>query len=397
MEPVIYLNGNLGESLLAVGEQDSFTFSGNSNWSELDKFIAKNKGSYIFGSLSYDLKNEFEDLNSLNPSRVDFPLLYLFVPNFVLEIKGEKIKYLQGDKNERSDSVCRSFLEAIKSSSKVNEIKLVPSISKQQYLQKVEGLLQHIQQGDIYEVTFCQQFTGSAKISSPEAIYGALNDKTEAPYSCFFKLGGHYLLSGSPELFIKKVGQKISSQPIKGTAARSLDKKADDLLKEELKTSPKERSENVMIVDLVRNDLSKIAKMNSVNVEELFGIYSFKTVHQMISTITAEVREEVTFSEILRAMFPMGSMTGAPKIRAMELIEEYEDFKRGLFSGSVGYIKPNGDFDFNVIIRSILYDDAKQLISCPVGSAITILSNPEKEYEECLLKVNAMLSVLNGK
>ena len=397
MEPVIYLNGNLGESLLAVGEQDSFTFSGNSNWSELDKFIAKNKGSYIFGSLSYDLKNEFEDLNSLNPSRVDFPLLYLFVPNFVLEIKGEKIKYLQGDKNERSDSVCRSFLEAIKSSSKVNEIKLVPSISKQQYLQKVEGLLQHIQQGDIYEVTFCQQFTGSAKISSPEAIYGALNDKTEAPYSCFFKLGSHYLLSGSPELFINKVEQKISSQPIKGTAARSLDKKADDLLKEELKNSPKERSENVMIVDLVRNDLSKIAKMNSVNVEELFGIYSFKTVHQMISTVTAEVREEVTFSEILRAMFPMGSMTGAPKIRAMELIEEYEDFKRGLFSGSVGYIKPNGDFDFNVIIRSILYDDAKQLISCPVGSAITILSNPEKEYEECLLKVNAMLSVLNGK
>lgn len=397
MEPLLYLNGNLEESILAFGQKDSFIYSEGSKWTDLDEFIAKNKGNYIVGSFSYDLKNEFEILQSLNASLVEFPLLYLFVPQFVIEVKGEEYTYLQGVEDESSNLICNTFLTEIKSTNKSDEIQLVPSISKNQYIQKVEGLLHHIQQGDIYEVTFCQQFSGKAKITSPEAVYGALNAKTEAPFSCFFKLGDHYLMSGSPERFLKKEGQKLISQPIKGTAARSLDKVVDESLKKELGNSQKERAENVMIVDLVRNDLSKIAKMNSVAVDDLFGIYSFKTVHQMISTVKADVREEVTFSEILRAMFPMGSMTGAPKISAMQLIEEFEDFKRGLFSGSVGYIKPNGDFDFNVIIRSILYDDAKQLVSCPVGSAITIQSDPEKEYEECMLKVNAMLSVLNGR
>jgi para-aminobenzoate synthetase component 1 len=397
VDTLLYLNGNLGESLLAIGEQESLTFLEKGDWSELDKFLNDNKGRYIFGALAYDLKNEFERLHSSNPSMVDFPLLYFFVPEYVIEIKGESTNYLHGAKSDAVDSICRDFLIAINTPTDSKEIVLQSSISKKEYTEKVERLLEHIQQGDIYEVTFCQEFSGKAEINSPEAVYGALNSRTTAPFSCFFKRGEHYLLSGTPERFMKKEGRKITSQPIKGTAARSSNTVEDELLKEELKNSQKERSENVMIVDLVRNDLSKIAKQNTVNVDELFGIYSFKTVHQMISTISAELKENISFSEILRAMFPMGSMTGAPKIRAMELIEEFENFKRGMFSGSIGYIKPTGDFDFNVIIRSILYDDSKKLISCPVGSAITIQSDPELEYQECLLKVNAMLSVLNGQ
>lgn len=397
MEPLLYLNGNLGESLLAFGEQDSFTYAEISSWIDLDEFIERNRGSYIFGSISYDLKNEIENLASLNSALIDFPLVYFFVPEYVLEIKDQNYTYLQGKESKTSQEIHKKFLSDVKSSVNSEGIQLVPSLSKTDYLQKVNKLLNHIQHGDIYEVTFCQQFIGKAKIASPESLYGALNNKTEAPFSCFFQMGNQYLISGSPERFIKKEGQTISSQPIKGTAARSLDRETDQNLKDELKNSPKEQAENVMIVDLVRNDLSKIAQMNTVDVPELFGLYSFKTVHQMISTVTAKVREEVTFSDILQAMFPMGSMTGAPKISAMKLIDEVEDFKRGLFSGSVGYIKPNGDFDFNVIIRSILYDKGKELISCPVGSAITIQSDPEMEYEECLLKLNAMLTVLNGK
>jgi para-aminobenzoate synthetase component 1 len=204
-------------------------------------------------------------------------------------------------------------------------------------------------------------------------------------------------MSGSPERFIRKKGNAISSQPIKGTAKRSEDPQLDEALKNELCHSTKEKAENVMIVDLVRNDLSRIAQRDSVKVDELFGLYSFRTVHQLISTISAEVDAEIEFKEIMRALFPMGSMTGAPKISAMKLIEKYENFRRGMFSGSVGYISPKGNFDFNVIIRSILYDEAKRVVSCPVGGAITIQSDPESEYEECLLKVEALQKALLSK
>jgi para-aminobenzoate synthetase component 1 len=172
------------------------------------------------------------------------------------------------------------------------------------------------------------------------------------------------------------------------------EKKQDNLLKQQLFFDEKERSENVMIVDLVRNDFSKIAIKNSVDVEELFGIYTFEQVHQMISTITCNIEQNLSFSEIIKAVFPMGSMTGAPKIAAMELIEQYEPTKRGLFSGAVGYITPKGNFDFNVVIRSILYNSTNKYISIQAGSAITIDCDAEKEYEECLLKAKAMLEAL---
>ena len=165
----------------------------------------------------------------------------------------------------------------------------------------------------------------------------------------------------------------------------------------ELKNSEKDKSENVMITDLVRNDLSKTAQKSSVKVEELFGVYSFERVHQMITTISSVIDKKYDFIDLLESCFPMGSMTGAPKLKAMQLIEEYETTKRSIYSGAFGYISPYQDFDFNVVIRSILYDKISSYISVLVGGAITINSDEEQEYEECLIKAQALINVLKNE
>ena len=203
-------------------------------------------------------------------------------------------------------------------------------------------------------------------------------------------------MSATPERYIKKDGCKVISQPIKGTEKRSDNKKEDQQLALELSNDEKERSENIMIVDLVRNDLSRTAKKGSVKVKELCKIYTFDQVHQMISTVESKVKKSTNPIDIIETTFPMGSMTGAPKISAMQIIEELEETKRGLYSGAVGYISPKGNFDFNVVIRSILYNETKQYVSYSVGGAITAKSNPLKEYEECLVKAKAMRQVLEG-
>ncbi|NLF41175.1 MAG: anthranilate synthase component I family protein, partial [Bacteroidales bacterium] len=251
----------------------------------------------------------------------------------------------------------------------------------------------HIQKGDIYEMNFCMEFFAENCFIDPFESYLRLNDISPAPFSAFYRLPEHYLLCSSPERFIQKNGDTIISQPIKGTARRGTSPEKDEEIKTELFNNLKERSENVMIVDLVRNDLSHTAVKDSVKIDELFGIYSFAQVHQMVSTITSKIKSGIHFSDVIRHAFPMGSMTGAPKIRAMQIIEEYEITKRGLYSGSVGYISPEGDFDFNVVIRSIQYNQSLQSLSFMTGSAITSLANAGDEYQECLLKAKAMMRI----
>lgn len=394
-EVKVFLNNNSGYRLLAISSKNSNKFIEGDSFEMLDKFVFENNKHYIFGFLTYDLKNKIEALDSKNPSRFDFPGFYFFVPEILVRIgDNDSFEFLIGRDSAESNKTIQDFLNSIENNEQ-NSIKLLESYDKQSYLEKIETLKEHIQNGDIYEVTFCQEFYNDSAKINPVSTYFKLNSKTSAPFSCYVQFGENHLISGSPERFLKKAGNQLVSQPIKGTARRSFNPIEDEQIKKGLFESEKERSENVMIVDLVRNDLSRIAEKNSVSVDELFGVYTFNTVHQLISTISASINEGVTFSEIIRALFPMGSMTGAPKIRAMELIEKYETFKRGLFSGSVGYIKPGGDFDFNVIIRSILYNEKTNCLSCPVGGAITIQSDPEKEYEECLLKVQALKEVLN--
>jgi para-aminobenzoate synthetase component 1 len=280
---------------------------------------------------------------------------------------------------------------------KNQDVDLKQRISKEQYVQNFDKIIHHIKRGDIYEMNYCFEFYSQNVDLNTHSLFKDLDDISNPPFSAYFKADDHHLICASPERYLKKKGNKIISQPIKGTKERGKNEQEDIALKNELFNCSKERSENVMIVDLVRNDLSKSAKKASVRVEELYGAYSFTQVHHLISTITSEVNSDIHWTDLIRDTFPMGSMTGAPKIMAMKLIEKYEDTKRGLYSGSVGYVTPNGDFDFNVVIRSIIYNERNKFASFMVGGAITSKSNPEQEYAECQLKAKAMLNVLDAK
>ncbi|WP_286911903.1 anthranilate synthase component I family protein [Flavobacterium sp. UBA4197] len=353
---------------------------------------------WLFGYLAYDLKNDTEQLHSNNHDGLHFPDLFFFQPKKLFLLKGNEleIRYLN-----MCDDEIDSDWDDIQSVTEYQEVipqnnRIQQRISKAEYVDKVSTMLHHIQRGDIYEANFCMEFFAENATIEPFEVYRKLNAISQPPFAVFFKNNSHYLLSASPERYLRKEGTKVISQPIKGTAKRHTDIQQDTEAKIILAQHPKERSENIMIVDLVRNDLSHTAEKGSVKVEELCGIYSFKQVHQMISTVVSEVSTAISPVEIIRTTFPMGSMTGAPKISAMEIIEALEETKRGLYSGAVGYFTPEGDFDFNVVIRSILYHAAEQYVSFSVGSAITAAALPEDEYEECLLKARAMREVLEG-
>ncbi|MEM0543572.1 anthranilate synthase component I family protein [Flavobacterium sp. j3] len=351
---------------------------------------------WLFGYLSYDLKNDTEDLQSSNFDGLGFPDLFFFQPKKLFLLKGNELEihylFLCDDELETDFLDIQNNCNPESSHEKPQ---IQQRISRDDYLAKTHTMLEHIHRGDIYEANFCMEFYAENASINPIDIYQKLNNISKPPLATFFKNNHHYLLCASPERYLRKEGNKVISQPIKGTAKRYSDAILDENSKKELAANPKERSENIMIVDLVRNDLSHTALKGSVEVEELCEIFSFEQVHQMISTVTSKVENSTSPIEIIRTTFPMGSMTGAPKISAMKIIEELEETKRGLYSGAVGYFTPVGDFDFNVVIRSILYNAQNQYLSFSVGSAITSEAIPEQEYEECLLKAKAMFEVLN--
>jgi len=354
---------------------------------------------WVFGYLSYDLKNDVEPLKSQNFDGLHFPDLYFFQPKKLFFLKGNSVElhYLNmvDDEMDTDFETIENF-KILGISSSNSPIKIHLRIHKNEYFEKLEKMLAHIHRGDIYEANFCQEFYAENTTINPLEIYNKLNAISTPPFATFLKQNDKYLLSASPERYLKKEGQKVISQPIKGTAKRDEDFMIDSLLKHDLVANPKERSENIMIVDLVRNDLSLTAKKGSVKVEELCKVYTFEQVHQMISTVTSQVREDVHPVDVIKTTFPMGSMTGAPKISAMKIIEDLEATKRGLYSGAVGYFSQEGDFDFNVVIRSILYNQTQKYVSYSVGGAITAKSDPTQEYEECLIKAKAMRTVLEN-
>lgn len=352
---------------------------------------------WLFGYLSYDLKNDVEELDSSNYDELQFPDLYFFQPKKLFLLKGNQLEI--GYLNSCDDEVEVDFSDIqnglrTQGSRVAAPLRIEQRISKLDYITKVNEMLEHIHRGAIYEANFCIEFYAENACINPIEKFQELNEISQAPFTVFFKNHRHYLLSASPERYLKKEGERIVSQPIKGTSKRFLNPIDDEKSKNQLAFDPKERAENIMITDLVRNDLSRTAQKGSVQVDELCGLYSFLQVHQMISTISSKLDPQYSVIDVLKTTFPMGSMTGAPKISAMKIIEDLEQTKRGLYSGAVGYFTPNDDFDFNVVIRSILYNEEKQYVSFSVGSAITALSNPEMEYEECLLKAKAMRDVL---
>jgi para-aminobenzoate synthetase component 1 len=351
---------------------------------------------WLFGYLSYDLKNDVEHLESNNSDGLDFPDLFFFQPKKIFLLKGNQleIQYLNMCDDEAEDDfkeIVESRKSKVESHSKITIEQRIP---KQDYITKVSRLLEYIHHGDLYEANFCMEFFAEKAKINPLEKFLKLNEISQAPFTVFFKNNKQFLLSASPERYIKKEGENLISQPIKGTSKRFDDPVEDEISKNNLEQDPKERAENIMITDLVRNDLSRTAQKATVEVKELCGIYSFLQVHQMISTVTSKIDSQYSAVDVLKTTFPMGSMTGAPKYAAMKIIEELEETKRGLYSGAVGYFSPDGDFDFNVVIRSILYNQENKYVSFSVGSAITSLSVPEKEYEECLLKAKAMHEVL---
>lgn len=395
----IIFNSNEGELLVGLGIESKFEWMNSDDFEHLDHYLKMNNDRFVAGMIGYDFKNEIEKLDSNNFDGIGFPELVFWVPNVVAEVSENTITLVKGYYSH----AYRKQLETIQKTYfsdepiEIDSIALKSRTSKAAYIKNVSSLKNHIQQGNIYEINYCQEFYAEDVALKGFDTYRKVNQLTAAPFSVYFSLGQFEGICSSPERFLKKTGHQLLSQPIKGTIARGANDEADEELKNQLRNDPKELSENVMIVDLVRNDLSKIAVKNTVEVDELFGIYTFNTVHQMISTVSCEITNETRFSDILKATFPMGSMTGAPKISAMKLSEEHEDFKRGLYAGSIGLITPGGDFDFNVVIRSILYNSENRYLSCAVGGAITIESDPEREYAECETKIGAIKDLLGGK
>ncbi|MGN8071825.1 anthranilate synthase component I family protein [Mucilaginibacter sp. 22184] len=378
------------DTLIAIGTKDEVTTHAGHAFDQLETFRQNNPG-WITGFFGYDLKNETERLSSANPDGLEFPDLYFFAPLHLIIIKDGKTEIISDESEQIFKLIDQQ--ELIMYTEQL-AIVLKSRFSRQEYIDAVKGIQEHISRGDIYVTNFCQEFFAEYAQIDPLGIFIQLNEVSPNPFSTFFKWKDNYILGASPERFLAKRGNKLISQPIKGTAKRHIDVQVDEQIKQQLRNHPKELQENVMIVDLVRNDLTRSAKQGTVKTEELFGIHSFEYVHQMISTVVCELQEGLSAIQAIKNTFPMGSMTGAPKISAMQLMEQYERSKRGVYSGAIGYLSPDNDFDLNVVIRTLLYNSANQYLSFHAGSAITYHADPEKEYEECLLKAQAVMEVL---
>ena len=387
--PLNYINYDIiaGVGAIDVLKSNAKSFESLKNHHNIKK-------DWLFGYLSYDLKNEVENLKSQNHDAFGVNNLLFFQPKYVLLLKDNQLEI----QTFESKVDCNKFVTAFsfqKLEGEAPTVNFNQRDTKESYIEKIENIKSHIQKGDIYEMNYCQEFYAEQTKLNPELVFADINREMSTPFSAFLKLEKQYVLSGSPERFIKKSGEQIISQPIKGTRKRGGSTTEDLKLIEDLLKSEKDISENIMIIDLVRNDLSITASKASVKVNELCKIYTFEKVHQMISTISSKISEDIHFADVLSTTFPMGSMTGAPKLKSMELIEKFETFKRGIFSGAVGYITPEGDFDFSVVIRTILYNLASQYLSIGVGGAITIKSDSLEEYEECLIKAKPLFEALN--
>jgi len=376
----------------AAGAVNIFNSIKKDPFDELKEFYQYNN-DWLIGRFNYDLKNFIEKLTSKHIDRLQFSDIYFFVPETLIFIHSDHIEI-------QTIHIPTEVFDSINQTN-INHgmIDLEPILcdtSKDVYIANVNKIKQQIVEGDFYELNYCIEFYSNQALIFPPDIYYKLNSISPMPFSVFQGLENQYIISASPERFLKKSGKDLIAQPIKGTIRRDPDRKLDELLKMELQNSEKEIAENMMIVDLTRNDLGKSAIAGSVKVPEIFKIYSFSHVHQMISTITCELNNDVHPVDAIKHAFPMGSMTGTPKIRVMQEIEKYESSKRGSFSGAAGYFSPDGNFDFNVLIRSIFYNSKLQSLKFNVGSAITFDANPGYEYKECLLKAAAIQEVLQA-
>lgn len=350
---------------------------------------------WTFGALRYEWKDALEPgLKSAFPPS-DQPHCSWTIPRFVVEwINGEVVMHVQPDQEEEARAWAEGFFSKHDNYHDPIPIVWKEDFTREQYLAKVEKLMEHIHRGDIYEVNFCTARRAMIPSFDPFRSFERLLESSAAPFAAFHRNGDQFALCASPERFLAFDHDRVIGQPMKGTRPRHTDPSEDQRLAAELAADEKERCENIMALDVMRNDLSRIAASGSVKVEELCAVISFPRVHQMISTVTAQLRLGTTPFDAIVAAFPMASMTGAPKFRAMQLIEEAEGSPRGLYSGSLGFFAPDGTADFNVVIRTLIYDAESGGASIHTGSAITSLCDPELEWEECQLKARSVIDAL---
>ncbi len=371
------------QNLMAAGKK---SIELNSDWQQTIR--QKNPDSWWFGYLGYDLKET--SASEQRPVFLQFPEWKFFEADVVFEINKNTI-IIHAEHPENLIEEIHRLPEYITKPFPKNP-GFSAALSKTEYLKIVERVKQLIREGEVYELNLCQYFQANW---SPNGLsfFEALNRKYPMPFSGWFRSGSEEIASASPERFLKRDGAELISQPIKGTAKRGQTQEEDDKNKLVLLNSEKERAENMMIVDLVRNDLAKVSKTGSTTVEEMFGIYAFPKVFQMISTVRSVLQNKRDTADALDSTFPMGSMTGAPKQEVMKRISALEPFRRGAYSGALGYFGPGTNFDFNVLIRSLFINHKTGESGFAVGSAITIDSDPEDEWDECKNKAAALLDV----
>lgn len=352
-------------------------------------------GGWSFGHVPYDHKNELEALTSRHPSTDGFGSASWWRPDLVVVLQGQRAEVF-GPTSARAsaEKLLRGMIGPIGPDRPTRSVAWQRTTSQEHYLHQVQHLLEHIQRGDIYEVNYCTERHAHLPDLDPLEAFGRLVRATAAPFAGIYRSGDRYALCASPERYLAWEGEQVVSQPMKGTRPRSADPEEDRARARQLAEDPKERSENIMALDVARHDLARVAASGSVRVEELCAVRSYPAVHQMISTVAAVKRADITWRQVVEATFPMASMTGAPKLRAMQLIDEVEDMRRGLFSGTLGFHAPDGTADLNVVIRTLTYDALTGRASLISGGAITAASDPMAEWEECELKAMSVLKAL---
>lgn len=378
---------------IAVGTARSFELGVDGNLQALNGFLRPAARGYVV-QVGYGLKDQLEKVSSRHKDPIGFPDLYVFEPAVVIQLTAGNQIVIQAEHAEAVWQEIRS-VDPNAFSKDILPVAFQSGCTHEQYLEQLKQVQAHIFQGDCYELNYCQEFYSTDVQMDPVRVYEKLCSVVQAPFSGLYRNRHRWLIGASPERFLKKTGDRLESRPMKGTAPRDPDPLIDRQLAISLQESKKDRSENIMVVDLVRNDLSRVAQAGTVQVEALCALHSFPQVHQLVSTVSGRLRSGTGFREILEACFPMGSMTGAPKRRVMELTDQYECSARGLYSGSIGYIDPGGDFDLNVVIRSMQFNQSTGYLSYHVGSGITAYSDPAKEWEECLWKARGIRKVFD--